>query len=87
MDGDLTNLGFHTIEAPNQNVTIDLGKVRRIFRVVVYNRADCCQQRAVPLKIEVSQDNKKFRQVALNGKSSSRSGKPTSQPPTRATCA
>ncbi len=65
MDGDLTNLGFHTIEAPNQNVTIDLGKVRRIFRVVVYNRADCCQQRAVPLKIEVSQDNKKFRQVAL----------------------
>jgi hypothetical protein len=65
VDGDLSNLGFHTIEGPNQNVTIDLGKVRHIFRVVVYNRTDCCQQRAVPLKIEVSEDNRKFRQVAL----------------------
>ena len=64
VDGDLTNLGFHTIEAPNQNVTIDLVKLQRISRVVVYNRADCCQDRAVPLKIEVSQDNQHFRQVA-----------------------
>ena len=64
VDGDLTNLGFHTIEAPNQNVTIDLGKVQRISRVVVYNRADCCQERAVPLKIEISPDNRQFRQVA-----------------------
>jgi F5/8 type C domain. len=64
VDGDLTNLGFHTIEAPNQNVTIDLGRVQRISRVVVYNRADCCQERAVPLKIEVSGDDGQFRQVA-----------------------
>jgi hypothetical protein len=32
--------------------------------VVVYNRADCCQERAVPLKIEISPDNRQFRQVA-----------------------
>ena len=64
VDGDPTNLGFHTNDGPNQNVTIDLGTVQRIFRVVVYNRADCCKERAVPLKIEVSKDNKQFRQVA-----------------------
>ena len=64
VDGDPTNLGFHTIEAPNQNVTIDLGRVQRIGRVVVYNRSDCCQERAVPLKIEVSKDGGQFRQVA-----------------------
>jgi hypothetical protein len=64
VDGDTTNMGFHTIEAPNQNVTIDLGKVQRISRVVVYNRTECCQERAVPLKIEISQDDKQFRQVA-----------------------
>lgn len=64
VDGDLTNLGFHTLDGPNQNVTIDLGRLQRISRVVVYNRADCCQERAVPLKIEVSLDNQQFRQVA-----------------------
>jgi hypothetical protein len=64
VDGDPTNLGFHTVEAPNQNVTIDLGKVQRISRVVVFNRYDCCQERAVPLKIEVSASGTEFHQVA-----------------------
>jgi hypothetical protein len=64
VDGDRTNLGFHTIDGPNQNATIDLGRVQRISRVVVYNRADCCQERAVPLRIEVSRDGVQFRAVA-----------------------
>ena len=64
VDGDRTNLGFHTIDAPDQTATIDLGSVQRIFRVVVYNRADCCKERAVPLKVEVSEDGVHFRQVA-----------------------
>jgi hypothetical protein len=63
VDGDRTNLGFHTIEAPNQNVTIDLGSVQTISRVVVYNRADCCQDRAVPLRIELGEDTQRLRQV------------------------
>jgi hypothetical protein len=63
VDGDRTNLGFHTIEAANQNVTIDLGSVQTISRVVVYNRADCCQERAVPLRIEVGDDTQHLRQV------------------------
>jgi hypothetical protein len=64
VDGDHTNLGFHTLEGPNQTATIDLGGVHRVSRVVVYNRSDCCQERAVPLRIEVSEDGKSFRAVA-----------------------
>jgi hypothetical protein len=45
-------------------VTIDLGRAQRISRVVVYNRVDCCKERAVPMKIEVSKDGVQFRQVA-----------------------
>jgi hypothetical protein len=63
VDGDRQNLGFHTIQAPNQHVTIDLGSVRRISRVVVYNRSDCCQERAVPLRLEVSKDAGSFQIV------------------------
>jgi hypothetical protein len=64
VDGDTHNLGFHTAEAPNQYVTIDLGQPQRIHRVVVYNRADCCKDRAVPLRVEVSQDGRSYEQVA-----------------------
>jgi hypothetical protein len=63
VDGDRTNLGFHTIEAQNQHVTIDLGSVQTIYRVVVYNRADCCQERAIPLRVEVGEDTQRMRQV------------------------
>lgn len=63
VDGDRTNLGFHTVEGTNQYVIIDLGSVRAVSRVDVYNRADCCRERAVPLTVEVSKDGGKFRQV------------------------
>jgi hypothetical protein len=61
VDGDRQNIGFHTIQAPNQHVTIDLGRVQPISRVVVYNRSDCCQDRAVPLRLEISTDGKSFQ--------------------------
>jgi len=63
VDGDTTNLGFHTECRPNQTVTVDLGASHPISSVVVYNRADCCQERAVPLVLEVSADNRKFDKV------------------------
>jgi hypothetical protein len=65
VDGNKTEMGFHTIEAANQTATIDLGQAYRISRVVVYNRTDCCQERAVPLRIDVSEDGKDFKKVAL----------------------
>ena len=64
VDGNRTELGMHTLEGANQNATIDLGRNHRISRVVVYNRTDCCQERAVPLRIEVSEDGKQFKKVA-----------------------
>jgi hypothetical protein len=64
VDGDLTNLGFHTIEAPNQSITIDLGAVHSISKVILYNRPDCCQERAYPVKVEVSVDGQQFQLVA-----------------------
>jgi hypothetical protein len=64
VDGDTTNLGFHTGAGPNQFCTIDLGSVKAISKVVVTNRADCCQERAVPLNLEVSVDGVNYRKVA-----------------------
>ncbi len=64
VDGDRMETAFHTIEAPNQHVTIDLGAPHRLSRVVVYNRTDCCQERAVPLRVDVSIDGKDFKEVA-----------------------
>jgi hypothetical protein len=64
VDGDRTNLGFHTDTGPNQWVMIDLGAPKSISKVVVYNRAECCQERAIPLRIEVSDDGSSFRKVA-----------------------
>jgi hypothetical protein len=63
VDGDRTNLGFHTDNGPNQWVTIDLGSPKSISKVVVYNRVECCQERAVPLRLEVSDDNVNFKKV------------------------
>jgi hypothetical protein len=64
VDGDKTNLGFHTDTGPNQWVMIDLGSSKNISKVVVYNRAECCQDRAIPLRLEVSDDGANFRKVA-----------------------
>ncbi len=64
VDGDHENLGFHTNAGPQEWATIDLGAVKKFNRVVVYNRADGFEERAVPLKIEVSNDNVNWKQVA-----------------------
>jgi hypothetical protein len=63
VDGDRTNLGFHTDNAPNQWVMIDLGATKSISKVVVYNRVECCQERAIPLRLEVSDDGTNFKKV------------------------
>lgn len=60
VDEDRDNLGFHTESDGQQWVLIDLGSVRKFDKVVVYNRSDCCQERAVPLRLEVSKDNERF---------------------------
>jgi hypothetical protein len=68
VDGDRTNLGFHTERGGHQHVTIDLGAVQSVSKVVVYNRTDCCGSKAVPLRVEVSEDGNAYQQVAMREK-------------------
>ncbi len=54
----------HTREQLNPWVEFDLGRSMPISRVVVVNRSDCCQERALPLAIETSEDHRTWREVA-----------------------
>jgi hypothetical protein len=63
VDGDPDTLGFHTLEAGQQWVVLDLGKVQKFDKIVVYNRPDGYEDRAVPLKVEVSTDGQNYTQV------------------------
>jgi len=64
VDGDPETLGFHTLDGGPQWAVIDLGKVRKFNKIVIYNRPDGFEDRAVPLKVEVSKDNQNYTQVA-----------------------
>ncbi len=64
VDGNRTSVGFHTDFGPNPFLIIDLGKPQDFNKVVVYNRMDCCQDRAVPLFLEVSDDDTNYRALA-----------------------
>lgn len=69
VDGDTQRLGFHTDRGGPQQVTIDLGSAQTVRAVVVHNRTDCCAEKAVPLRVEVSVDGGSFRQVATRRRS------------------
>jgi hypothetical protein len=58
------NYFFHTIQENDPWLIVDLGKVRRTGSVVVKNRVDCCPERAVPLVVELSTDQKNWTVVA-----------------------
>jgi len=63
-DGITNVMGVHTNGGDQQWLVIDLGEVKKIDKIVVYNRPDCCGERTVPLKVEVSNDNRDFKQIA-----------------------
>jgi hypothetical protein len=54
---------FHTAEEERPWVEIDLGSAKSIAAVRIENRKDCCAERAVPLSVEVSTDQKQYREV------------------------
>ena len=58
------NIMFHTNEELNPWFEVDLGRPKSVRSLYVKNRADCCQDRAVPLLAEVSTDRSNWRQVA-----------------------
>jgi hypothetical protein len=55
---------FHTQDEPNPWLEIDLLRSERFSRVQVFNREDCCAERAVPLVVEVSNDHENWQEVA-----------------------
>jgi hypothetical protein len=63
VNGDTVNLGIHTMPAESQWAQIDLEAVRKIRRVVVYNRRDL-PGNSIPLQIDTSLDGKTFRRFA-----------------------
>ncbi|HEY4184284.1 MAG TPA: discoidin domain-containing protein [Polyangia bacterium] len=60
----ITDIFFCTTEEASPWVEFDLGERRTFSRVVVRNRSDCCPDRAVPLALEVSDDQQTWREVA-----------------------
>ena len=59
-----TGFFFHTLNDATPWVEFDLGAAQKVSRVRVDNRPDCCSERADPLIIEVSTDQKHWRKVA-----------------------
>jgi hypothetical protein len=55
---------FHTNEEMSPWFEIDLGDAKPVRSLYVKNRADCCQERAIPLAAEVSSDRSNWQQVA-----------------------
>ena len=55
---------FHTAQENDPWLIIDLSAPTRISGVKVENRPDCCQDRAVPLVVEVSTDKLRWTEVA-----------------------
>jgi hypothetical protein len=63
-DPSCRGLLFHTEFESNPWVEFDLQAARRIHRVEVANRGDCCAERAMPLVIEVGNDGKAWTEIA-----------------------
>jgi hypothetical protein len=63
-DGSCSDILFHTEEQMNPWVEYDLGAPKKIRRVEVKNRDECCRERAVPLVVEVSNDRNSWTEVA-----------------------
>ncbi|HET9929927.1 MAG TPA: discoidin domain-containing protein [Polyangiaceae bacterium] len=55
---------FHTAEERNPWLEIDLGAPTQFSAVRLINRRDCCRDRASPIVIEASDDQKAWREIA-----------------------
>jgi hypothetical protein len=64
VDGNSTEIFFHTNEEMNPWVEFDLAHPALIKSITVKNRSDCCSERAIPLVVEVSQDRSHWKEVA-----------------------
>jgi hypothetical protein len=63
--GTKTDILFHTLEEDSPWFELDLGAPTRFSVVEVQNRADGFPERAIPLVVEVGDDGRTFRLVAV----------------------
>jgi len=63
-DVNCVPLMFCTDNDPGPWVEFDLDRPRRVHRVDVTNRPDCCTDRAIPLVVETSVDHATWKEVA-----------------------
>ena len=64
--GMCAELMFHTNQQDNPWVEFDLGAVRKIHKLEITNRSDCCAERAAGLIVEVGVDQNTWTEVAKN---------------------
>ena len=57
-------LVFHTALEDRPWVSIDLLETRWLHGLEILNRTDCCQERAVPLVVEVAGEDGHYAEVA-----------------------
>ena len=62
--GVQTNILFHTQQEKSPWFEVDLGGVTSFSVIEVRNREDCCPERAVPMRLEVSEDAQNWVEVA-----------------------
>ena len=53
LDGDLATMGHSQDTDVNQYVSIDLGSKKKIYKVVIENRRDCCKDRIQGARVEL----------------------------------
>lgn len=63
-DGQGLNLIFHTENESSPWVEYDLGQPTSMHEVTLVNRQDCCDERAIPMAVEVSDDRTSWQKVA-----------------------
>jgi hypothetical protein len=59
-----TDILFHTQEEENPWFELDLRAPTEFSIVEVFNRSDCCPDRAIPIAIEISNDKQNWKEIA-----------------------
>jgi hypothetical protein len=62
-DGRRTRLLFHTNKEDSPSVVFDMGVAKTVTFIELANRHDCCEDRALPLAVDVSPDGKEWKEV------------------------
>lgn len=57
-------LGFHSQQIQHPWLELDLGKAQTVGSVSVFGRSDCCEDQSLPLRLELSEDGKTYRELA-----------------------